>query len=83
MDRLSCARNNSGRDRDPLVAGTGIGDCLHDSHITQPIFKSRIGPLVIACFHGIEKIILDRPLPGEFLRHFHFMQGAIAYSRRL
>ena len=58
----------------------GIGDCLHYSHVAQPIFKSRIGSLVIACFHGIEEIILDRPFPGEFLRHFHFMQGAIAYS---
>src|SRR6476659_1124583 len=58
LARLSPAQNNLGRDRDPLVAGAGIGDC----------------------FHGIEEIILDRPFPGEFLRHFHFMQGSIAYS---
>ena len=80
MDRLSPAQNNLGRDHNPLVAGTGIGDCLHYSHVAQPVFKSRIGSLVIACFHSIEKILLDRPFPGEFLRHFDFMQGAIAYS---
>ena len=67
LARLSPAQNNLGRDRDPLVAGTGIGDCLHYSHVAQPIFKSRIWSLVIACFHGIEEIILDRPFPGEFL----------------
>src|SRR5438477_3086186 len=80
LNRMSPAPNNSGRDRDPLVTGTGIGDCLHYSHVTQPIFKSRIWSLVIACFYGIEEIILDRPFPGEFLWHFHFMQGAIAHS---
>jgi len=80
LNRLSLAPNNLRRDRDPLVTSTGIGDCLHYSHVAQPVFKSRIGSLVIACFHGIEEIILDRPFPGEFRRHFHFMQGAIAYS---
>src|SRR5437667_12806968 len=80
LTRLSPAPNNLRRDRDPLVTSTGISDCLHYSHVTQPIFKSRIWSLVIACFHGIEEMILNRPFPGEFLRHFHFMQGAIAYS---
>src|SRR6478672_5189936 len=80
LARLSPAQNNLGRDRNPLMTSTGISDCLHYPHVTQPVFKSRVGSLVIACFHGIEEIILDRPFPGEFFWHFHFMQGAIAYS---
>ena len=46
MDGLSLAPNNSGRDCDPLATSTGIGDCLHYSHVTQPIFESRMRSLV-------------------------------------
>src|SRR6266567_4811204 len=70
-------------DRDPLVTGARIGNCLHNSHVTQPIFKSRIRSLMTAPFHGIEEIILDRPFLGEFLRHIHFMQGAVAHPTGL
>ena len=40
----------------------------------------RSGTVAPRClFHGVEEIMLDRPFAGEFLRHFHFLQGAVAH----
>ena len=45
---VSLAPSNSGRDRDPLVAGAGVGYTLDYTHVTHPVFEVRIRALSAA-----------------------------------
>ena len=64
-------------DRNPFIAGTGIGHRLDYFHVTHPIFERRMWPIATTCFDGIQEVIFHIPFAGEFFRNFHFLQRAV------